>query len=63
MGGEGALSLFDGTIRGLLNLFLNFIEADGGLKHEENIKTLLANVFDDTGNILRLRDGLVNRFA
>src|SRR5579871_6483557 len=32
----------------------NFIQADRGLKHQEDIETLLADVFDDTCNVLRL---------
>ncbi len=48
---------------GLFGFCLNLVEADGGLEHEENIKTLFANVFDDASDILRLRDGLVDRFA
>ena len=48
---------------GLAGFRLDLVESDGGLQHEENIETLLADVFDDAGNILRLRDGLVDRFA
>ena len=42
---------------------LDLVEADGGLKHEEDIKALFADVFDDARDVLRLRDGLVDRFA
>ncbi len=47
----------------LIGFCLDLIETDGGLKHEEDIKTLFADVFDDASDIFRLRDGLVDRFA
>lgn len=63
MPGEGPINvLFDG-LKGFFGFCLNLVEADSGLKHEENIKTLFADVFDDASYILRLRDGLVDRFA
>ena len=60
---EGTVSTFASDLRGFLGFCLNLVEADGGFKHEENIKTLFADVFDDACNVLRLRDGLVDRFA
>jgi hypothetical protein len=61
--GEGAFRTFAGVLNRLVGFFLNLIEADGGFKHEENIKALFADVFDDVSNIFRLRNGLVNGFA
>jgi hypothetical protein len=61
--GEGPIGTFARGLRGFLGFFLNLVEADGGLEHEENIKTLFADVFDDACNVLRLRNGLVDRFA
>ena len=61
--GEGSASTFASGLRGFLGFCLDLVETDGGLKHEENIKTLFTDVFDDACNVLRLRDGLVDRFA
>ena len=41
----------------------NFVEPDGRFQHQEYIETLLADILDDTGDVLRLRDGLVNCFT
>ena len=51
------------TSRDSLGFCLYLVEADGGFKHEEDIKTLFTDVFDDASDVLRLRDGLVDRFA
>jgi len=61
--GEGAVYTFVDSFRGLVRIFLNLIETDGGLKHEEHIKTLFTDIFDDASNVFRLRDGLVDCFA
>jgi hypothetical protein len=61
--GEGAFYTFVDSFRGLVRIFLNLIETDGGLKHEEHIKTLFTDIFDDASNVFRLRDGLVDCFA
>ena len=61
--GERAVRVFADGFGGLLGFCLDLVEADCGLKHEEDIKTLFADVFDDACYILRLRDGLVDRFA
>jgi hypothetical protein len=61
--GERPVCLCVSGFGGLFGFCLNLVEADCGLKHEENIKTLFADVFDDASYILRLRDGLVDRFA
>jgi hypothetical protein len=60
---EGAFYTFVDSFRGLVRIFLNLIETDGGLKHEEHIKTLFTDIFDDASNVFRLRDGLVDCFA
>jgi hypothetical protein len=60
---ERAVCIFLDGFRGLFGVCLDLIEADGGLKHKEDIKTLFADVFDDASDIFRLRDGLVDRFA
>src|SRR5271156_3528221 len=61
--GKRTVCLFASGLAGLFGFCLNLIETNGGLKHEEDIKTLFADVFDDASNVLRLRDGLVDRFA
>jgi len=61
--GEGPVCILASGLRGFFGFCLDLVEADCGLKHEENIKTLFADVFDDACNVLRLRDGLVDRFA
>jgi len=63
MRGEGAFHTFVDSFRGLFGIFLNLIKTDGGLKHEEYIKTLFTDIFDDASDIFRLRDGLVDCFA
>ena len=61
--GEWPVGVFVGGLGGLFGFCLDLVEADGGLKHEEDIKTLFADVFDDACDVLRLRDRLVDRFA
>src|SRR6266403_4862866 len=61
--GERPVRIFAHGLGGFLGFCLDLVEADRSLKHEEDIKTLLADVFDDACNVLRLRDGLVDRFA
>jgi hypothetical protein len=61
VGGEGDFGRAIGKKRhGGFGLGFNFIQADGGFKHEEDVEALLANVFDDAGDLLRLGDRLVN---
>src|SRR6195256_877021 len=61
--GERPVRIFANGLGGFLGFCLDLVECDGSLKHEEDIKTLLADVFDDACYVLRLRDGLVDRFA
>ena len=61
--GEGAVCFFAGGLCGFLGFGFDLVEADGGLEHKENIKTLFANVFDDPSDVFRLRDRLVDCFA
>src|SRR6266566_5521086 len=61
--GERPVRIFALGLGGFLGFCLDLVEADRSLKHEEDIKTLLTDVFDDASNVLRLRDGLVDRFA
>ncbi len=63
MPGERPVCVFGSGFAGLFGFCLDLVEADGGLKHEEDIKALFADVFDDACDVLRLRDGLVDRFA
>src|SRR5712671_2805807 len=58
--GERPVGVFTDGICGLVGFRLYLVEAYRGLKHEENIETLFADVFDDACNVLRLRDGLVD---
>jgi hypothetical protein len=60
---ERPVCVFLDGFNGRFGFCLDLVEADGGFKHEEDIKTLFADVFDDACNVLRLRDGLVDRFA
>jgi len=61
--GEGAHRDFDGGVRYLRGVLGDFVEADGGLEHQEHIKTLLADVFDDSRDVLGLGDRFVDRFT
>jgi hypothetical protein len=63
VGSEWAFVHFLSRFGQIFIICLDLVETDGGLKHEENIEALFANVFDDTGYIFRLRNGLVNGFA
>lgn len=65
--GEGT---FGGVSRGELQRLeferggiVYLVEADGGFEHEEDVEALLADVFDDSGDVLGLGDGLVDGFA
>ena len=51
------------TFCGFLGFCLDLVQADGGLKHEEDVETLFADVFDNACDVLRLGDGLVDRLA
>jgi hypothetical protein len=42
---------------------VDFIEADGGFEHEEDVEALLANLADDAGDLIGLADRFVDRFA
>jgi hypothetical protein len=61
--GERPVRIFADSFGRFLGFCLNLVEAYGGFKHKEDIKTLFAYVFDDASDVLRLRDGLVDRFA
>jgi hypothetical protein len=61
--GEGTFCGFVDGVRGLCWVLCHFIQADGGFKHEENVETLFTDVFDDSCDVLRLGDGLVDRFT
>ena len=38
----------------------DFVKPDGGLKHQEHVETVLADVLDDAGDLLALNNGLVD---
>ena len=48
---------------GSVRLGFHLVEPNGGFEHEEDVKALLADVFDDTCDMLRLGHRLVDRFA
>lgn len=48
------------TLHGSLWLLLHLIQADGGLQHQQDFKSLLPNVGNHTGNLRGLRHALVN---
>lgn len=60
--GEGATGGFGGRV-GFFGLLRDFVEADGGLKHEEDIEAVLADVLDDAGDLFAFNDGLVDGFS
>jgi hypothetical protein len=60
--GEGAFGDFLGGVSGLWGVIGHLIEADGSFEHEEHVEALLADVFDDTCDVLGFGDGLVDRF-
>ena len=41
----------------------HFIQSDGRLQHQENVKTLAADILNDTRDLLRFGNTLMNRFA
>ena len=49
---KGAVCFFYGRLGRLFGFCLYLIEANGGLKHKEDIKTLFTDVFDDSSYIL-----------
>src|ERR1700734_1108572 len=62
--GERAVGIvFRGRFSWLGGFRLDLVETDGCLEHEQDIKTLFANVFDHACDVLGLRDGFVNGFA
>ena len=48
---------------GVFGLFFDFVEADGGFEHEQDVEALLADVLDDACDVFRFGDGLVDGFA
>src|SRR5882757_2794112 len=44
-------------------LEVELIQTDRGFQHQQYIEPLLADVLDHSGNVLRLRDGLMDRFT
>ncbi len=59
-GAVGELKRLRGTI--FLGL-VDFIQADGCFKHQENVKAMCANIFDDSCDIFRFGDRLVDCLA
>src|SRR3569833_318987 len=43
--------------------FLHFIEADGGLKHEQDVEAVLADILDDTCDQFAFDDGFMDGFT
>jgi len=67
---EGEVVAGEGAVGGLVAVFgvsfglvFDFVEADGGFEHEEDVEALLADFADYAGDGVGLRDGLVNGFA
>jgi hypothetical protein len=53
-----------GTLSGFSVLaFLHFVQANGGLEHQQDVKPVLANILHDTGDLLTFDDGLMNGFT
>ena len=61
--GERPVRIFANGLGGFLGFCLDLVEADRSLKHKKDIKTLLADVFDDAGDVFRLGDRLVDRLT
>jgi hypothetical protein len=43
--------------------FFDFVEADGGLEHEEDVESVLADILDNSGDLFAFDDGLMDGFT
>jgi hypothetical protein len=60
--GERSAVFRDFGSLGVLALF-DFVEANGGFEHQEDVEPVLANVLHDTGDLFAFDDGLMDGFT
>ncbi len=70
LGGECAFFLRLGILvsrlrhlKGRVRLFLHLVQPNGRFQHEHHFEALAANIGNDAGNLWRLRDAFMDRFA
>jgi hypothetical protein len=61
--GEGAGGGVLAVVFAVFSVVFDLVEADGGFEHEQDVEALFADFADDTGDLVRVGDGLVDGFA